>query len=370
MKIAMLTTVHRHDDIRIYQKEARTLAAAGHRVYVVNPEYDGEDENGIRFVKIPAPKRRAGRILFGWRAAARAAKELGAGCCHLHDPELLFAVPELRRAGMRVVYDAHEDLPRQILAKRWIWRPFRKAVSALAERAEDHFAARCDAVIGATETIAARFPRSLAVRNLPDGEDAGRFAAAARSSPCRRRAVCYAGALTEQRGLFRMIEACRLSNAALLLAGEFESEALRARAERSPGWAEHVEYLGRLDRPGVARMYAEASAAFLLLDDTPAYRQSLPIKLFEYLMAGLPVVATDFPLWRALSEGGAARFVPAGNVSAAAAALDEVLSNPDWKRRAREGAAALSEKLSFDRERDRLLALYESLAARAEIGAP
>ena len=149
MKIAMLTTVHRHDDIRIYQKEARTLAAAGHTVYVVNPEYDGEDENGIRFVKIPAPKRRAGRILFGWRAAARAAKELGAGCCHLHDPELLFAVPELRRAGMRVVYDAHEDLPRQILAKRWIWRPFRKAVSALAERAEDHFAARADAVIGA-----------------------------------------------------------------------------------------------------------------------------------------------------------------------------------------------------------------------------
>ena len=362
----MLTTVHRHDDIRIYQKEARALSAAGHTVFVVNPEYEGDDREGIRFVRISVPRRRAARILTGWRAAAAAAKELNADCCPLHDPELLFAAPELRRAGMRVVYDAHEDLPRQILAKRYLPRPLRRPVGAFAEWLENRYAGRVDAVVAATEQIASRFPRSITVRNLPDGEDALRFSAAARTLARRERTVCYAGAITEQRGLFTMIEACRLAGATLLLAGEFESEGLREQAEASAGWAEHVEWLGRLDRPGVAGMYAEASAAFLLLNDTPAYRQSLPIKLFEYLTAGLPVVASDLPLWRALSEGGAVRFVPAGGVQEAARALDEILSNPDWLCRAQEGAAGLAERLSFDRERDRLLALYESLAVPAE----
>jgi glycosyltransferase involved in cell wall biosynthesis len=98
-----------------------------------------------------------------------------------------------------------------------------------------------------------------------------------------------------------MIRACYYAGATLLLAGRFESERLREKIEKMPQYS-CVHYMGSLDRQGVAKLYAHSMGGLLLLDDTVAYVESEPVKLFEYACAGLPIVAGIFEHGKNLPE--------------------------------------------------------------------
>ena len=72
-QICIMTSVHRHDDVRIYHKEAKALQQKGFSVTILCPDYAGMDENGIRFVRVPMPKKRLQRILTASRRFYKAA---------------------------------------------------------------------------------------------------------------------------------------------------------------------------------------------------------------------------------------------------------------------------------------------------------
>src|SRR5260370_705736 len=81
------------------------------------------------------------------------------------------------------------------------------------------------------------------------------------------------------------------------LAGAMWPPALRDELERSAGWP-RVRYLGRVDHGRVAEVLARAKVGIIPLHPHPAYRDALPVKLFEYLAAGLAVISIDVPRWR------------------------------------------------------------------------
>lgn len=322
-KIAMITSLHRPDDVRIYEKEARTLSEAGYQVVILSPYTPAHKLDFAQFIQVLLPKDRIERMRKGWLSAARVAVQTGAEFCHLHDPELLLAVPYLKRHGMRVIYDAHEDLGRQVLTKEWIPAMLRPVVSLLSDKVEHGYGERCDLVIGATPEISGKFTHGLTVRNLPTRQELILLDRAIPQVNRRSDAVCYAGAITKSRGIEAMIKACSLAGVKLLLAGEWEDEALYDRMKKLPQYS-CVEYRGRLSRSGVAALYAEASAGLLLLEDTPSYRFSRPIKLYEYLCAGLPVVASDFFAWH--NDFGEVQFVSPKNVEEIARAIRKALT--------------------------------------------
>ena len=76
--VCIMTSVHRHDDVRIYHKEAKALREKGFDVTILCPDYEGTDENGIRFVRVLLPKQRMRRILTASGRFYRAAKRTGA----------------------------------------------------------------------------------------------------------------------------------------------------------------------------------------------------------------------------------------------------------------------------------------------------
>lgn len=362
MKVCHLTTVHRRHDARIFLKECSSLARAGHEVILLVADGLGNEERaGFRIIDAGTrPSALPARFLFSARHMTRMALAIDADLYHFHDPELMTAGLSLKRRGKRVVFDAHEDTPRQILAKTWGNPLLRKALSVLIGRLERGWVKRLDAVAAATETIAAKFSvtggRVAVIRNYPilGGVPRPRDGFPGRD-------VCYVGGLFPNRGLEEMANAARRAGAGLRLAGPFRPESIQAGyLERFAGV---VKYEGFLDREGVAALLSRCVAGLVVLGDLPHYRESLPVKLFEYMAAGLPVIASDFPKWREIVEGGRCGIcVDPADIEAIAAAIRTLVGNPvEAAAMGARGARLVEERYNWNGEEGRLLELYRDL---------
>ena len=298
MKIAHLTSAHPRDDARIFRKMCRSLSGAGHDVTLVVADGKGDDLNGpIKVLDAGRSSGRLGRMLTAPRRVQARALGTGADLYHLHDPELLPVGLALKRAGKRVIFDAHEDYPAAIMAKPYLPGFTRPAVAALTGAYLAHAGKRLDGVVAATPHIRRRFAargvRCEVVANYPL-TGAGLSVARPRAN-----AVCYVGGLARARGLREMLAAIDQADGEtrLVLAGD-----LPEWARGIPGWA-RTDAVGYLSAPDVCDLLSISVAGLVTLHPTPAYRVALPVKMFEYMAAGLPVIASDFPLWREIIEG-------------------------------------------------------------------
>ena len=116
----------------------------------------------------------------------------------------------------------------------------------------------------------------------------------------------------------------------------------------------------------VSELLAQARVGVATLHPDPNYLGSLPTKLFEYMAAGLPVVASNFPLWKEIVEGNKCGLtVNPLDPEEIAHAIEYLINHPDEARRMGEnGRQAVLEKYNWETEGKKLLALYEKLLAR------
>jgi glycosyltransferase involved in cell wall biosynthesis len=274
----------------------------------------------------------------------------------------------LAREGLTVIYDAHEDVPRQLLTKQWIPAWARRPLSAAFEVYENHRVRQLAAVVGATPHITQRFAavarRSVNVSNFPFLDELVPDAAPTVAGPVQREnAVCYVGGIFHTRGAFSMVRALtHLSGVSLILCGRFEDAATEAALRAEPGWAQ-VEYLGLLGRDGVREVMARSRAGLVTLLPLPSYLDSLPIKMFEYMSAGLPVIASDFPLWRGIVQAHACGLcVDPDDPAAIARAIAQVLGDPvAAQAMGQAGREAVHAHYHWPRAQAELLTLYRSL---------
>jgi glycosyltransferase involved in cell wall biosynthesis len=364
-RVCHITTVHPADDHRILYKECVSLRDAGYDVTLIAPHSRNTTIAGVKVSALRAPARsRVERMLRRPHAAYRAAVALDADLYHFHDPEFLPYGTHLARAGKRVIYDAHEDVGTQIRYKDWLPGPSRVPVARGIARLEAACVTRIDAVVSpslaALERLAPHQPRTVLVANYPRLDDLGAVA----PWHGRARAACYVGGISRVRGAHALVDAMAHADAELYLAGPISPPGLQRELERSAGWR-RVQYVGRIPPDRVPELLGRARLGVLPLQPIPNYRVAYPVKLFEYLAAGLPVVSTDVPLWRDLLETYECGVcVPPDSPRRLAQAMTSLLDDDASARSMGERARRAAEQhYSWQSQADALVGLYAELLA-------
>jgi glycosyltransferase involved in cell wall biosynthesis len=368
-RVAHLTSVHAPLDGRIFSRECRTLARAGYDVVIVAAGEADRIVDRVRIRAVPPPRNRVHRLFFTGLAVLRAALRERCDVYHFHDPELMACGLLLRMLGKRVIYDAHEDVPKEVAGKRYIPRALRRPLAWLSGHVSGACTRAFDANIIAVPSIAGSVRgRRVVVRNYPVLDEVLRTPAQAWRS--RSRAAIYAGSISESRGLREMLAAMTSpaipEDARLTLAGTFDDAALEQRAHALPGWS-RVDYAGWTDEAAVWRLMADAKIGVVTLHPTPAFVESMPMKLFEYMALGLPVVASDFPGWRSIVESSrCGLLVDPLDTDAIAEAVAYLLRHPEEaETMGRNGRQAVRSRFNWESEAQRLLALYAEVCDSA-----
>lgn len=368
MKICVMTSVHKHDDVRIYHKEAKALKENGHDVTILCTDYEGTDENGIVFVKVNLAKLRLARLISASFVFYKAALLQKADVYHFHDPELISCGKKLLKKAY-VIYDVHEDVPRQILTKPYLKPKTAAFFSKWFEKREDKAFAKLDVIITAAPVIEKRVKKftenHLMVCNYPKLEE---FKDTDIDFSKRENKVCYIGGITKIRGAIEMLKAMEKTSygVRLALAGEYESQALRQEIEREEGFS-RTDYLGFLNRDEIQELLNTSKAGLVTLHPTPTYVESLPVKMFEYMMAQIPVIASDFPYWQEIIDSAECGIcVNPFEPVEIAKAISYIADNDDFAREmGKRGRKAVLEKYNWNIEKRKLVAIYDFLKTQA-----
>ncbi len=364
IKVCHLTSAHPRYDIRIFVKECKTLAVAGYDVSLVVADGKGDEVNsGIKIFDVGKSKGRISRMTKSVLRVYKKAYSLNAEIYHFHDPELIFVAYLLKRKGKKVIYDVHEDLPRQLMGKHYLGKFSATVLSFFAELVEDFFAKKITAIITVTPVINNRFLKlnkyTEMIRNFPLFSEFENI----QSDVEKDNEVCYIGSISAERGVFEMISSMEQINAKLNLAGVFSTDQLFVQAKNLKGW-EKVNFCGNVSRKEVASILARSKVGLVFFLPLPNHVNAYPIKIFEYMAAGVPVVASDFPLWKEIVEGNNCGIcVTPDDIDSIATSVNSLLDNQTRAQQMGEnGKNAIKEKYNWEAESLNLLSFYSKLS--------
>lgn len=365
IKVSHLTSVHTRYDTRIFLKECTSLAIHGFNVsLVVADGKKNEKKYGVDIFDVGVSKGRLDRVRNASNRIFQKAIELNADIYHLHDPELIPIGLKLKKLGKKVIFDAHEDLPNQILSKHYISPLVRKPLSTIVRIIESRACSRLDAIVAATPFIRDKFIKinknTVDINNYPKLQEFNNLS----TDNKREGQVCYIGGIADVRGIVEIVQAMELTNnkSSLKVAGSFIDKSLEPKVKAMTGW-EKTDYLGFVGREEIKKTLSESIAGLVTLHPTLSYIDSLPVKMFEYMSAGIPVIASDFPLWRSIIDAAQCGIcVDPLEPQEIADAIDYLVDNPDRATNmGKNGRIAVLEKYNWTIEEKKLFKLYDEL---------
>ncbi len=371
MRIVQMTSVHPWHDTRVFIKMCKSVAAVGHEVHLVVPRNEGpalEVDGGVTIHSIPMPKNRRERMVSTVSRVLNLSRELQGDIYQFNDPEFLPQAMRFQdRTGKPVVFDSHEDYRLQAAYKPYLPQWCRPLVGTVVGGIEDFTVGRLAGVIAATPSIAKRFENHShceVVQNFPVMAE---FDIPASEAQDRQPELCgFVGCLSEVRGVFQMISALNEvgPDIRLDLGGYWSPEDLRQKCLTLPGWSQ-VKELGFMDRASIRSMFSRISYGLVLLHPVQSYLKAYPVKMFEYMAAGLPFIASDFPLWRGIiQEADCGLLADPLDPLAISRAMRELTNNPEMARAmGRRGREAIETQFNWENELKKLLNFYDRLVS-------
>lgn len=366
MKICQFTTVHPRNDVRVFYKTCVAFEKKGHDVTLVVADGKGDEiKQGVRIVDIGSYRsKRLSRYFIARKIMFKKIVEIDADFYEFHDPELLTLGKKLKRIGKTVVFDSHEDVPKQILYKSWLGPLFvRSLISRIYNLYEKKMVNQLDGLISVIEEITAKFQCSekLTVKNYPITSLYSRFIC---SLEDKKKQIVYVGSLTKERGIYDCIVALRYlpEDFRLVLIGSFQSDKFREECEMTKEWSQ-VDYLGFKPMNEVAPIVGSSIVGLSVLHPEKNYLTSLPTKGFEYLAAGTPVVMSDFDYWEPYFTG-CGKLIKPGVPKLIAEAILSLVEDKELYRATQAEGIERASLYSWEKEADKLIEFADKLVSK------
>jgi glycosyltransferase involved in cell wall biosynthesis len=360
-KIVHLTSVHSRSDIRILLKEASSLVKSGFDVSLVVADGLGHEiANNVKIIDVGLPKSRIDRIFYTTSRVFDEAISLDADAYHFHDPELITTGLKLKRAGKKVIFDSHEDFASDLLTKTYIPSYLRYPMSLGFKIFDSYACTKFDMVIAATTAIAdlytARGCKTLVINNFPIIDELSIPAVEKENS------ACFVGAQTPIRGLKELVNAINEVDGQMYLAGPVVNERFQQELVDAVGWNKVVN-LGKISRYEVSKVLGKCKVGLVTYLPAPNHIDAQPNKLFEYMSVGLPVVASNFPLWREIVEDNYCGLcVDPSKPAEIAKAIQFIFDNPlEAKLMGDNGIRAVEKIYNWSLEESKLVCFYNEL---------
>lgn len=371
--IAHVSSVHARDDVRIRVKMIRTLSAYfSCKFYVADGKGCKVESDGTEVIDVGAFRSRLARVVMSSLKMYREiSRDKGVDLYHLHDPELLLLALMLNLAGKTVVFDLHEDVKKQLYSKDYIPKGFRSILAFMLDKIERFALARVSTVIAATASIARSVSyvakKTHVINNYPlSAEFSWRDdlkQTVATNRVVENCYVIYIGGISKIRGIQEMCEAVAKtrSQCELHLYGEFNDEFGRKYIENNLN--PKIRYFGLVDRESMAKHLSNAIAGLVLFHPVPNHIEAQPNKLFEYMSAGLPVIASDFPLWReVVDKNECGLCVEVFSTDKIAEAIDTIICDESLRKRIKlNGMKSVKDRYNWESEGEKLIQIYIQL---------
>ena len=361
VKITHLTSAHPRYDTRIFLKECCSLSKQYTLNLIVADGEGDELKSGVNIYDIGVEEGRVNRIFKTTKKILEKAIELDSDIYHLHDPELIPVGLKLKKLGKKVVFDAHEDLPKQVLAKHYLNSLTKKILSFTIAKAEIFALKKFDAIVGATPIIRDKFfahgIKSVDINNFPILDELIDI-----EPSFNNPTICYIGLLYETRGVREIVQAVESLDVKLIIAGKFFDKAYEEEIKALKGW-EKIDFRGFVSRDEVKEILQESVAGLVTLYPTPSYIEAYPVKMFEYMSAGIGVIASDFPLYREFVEDNRCGICvdPLDNRDIKKAIEHMIENLKDTKNMGKEGKRVIKNKYNWSIEEQKLFELYGDL---------
>ncbi|QCE41152.1 glycosyltransferase family 4 protein [Psychroserpens sp. NJDZ02] len=362
-KICHLTSAHARDDIRIFKKECISLKNNGYNVSLIVADGKGDDVvEGVKIYDIGKLEGRLNRFIKTTKKIYKKAVEINADLYHFHDPDLMPAGFKLIKKGKYVIYDVHEDLPGQTMGKPYIKPVFRKPIALALKTLEHFFSKRYSYIITATPHIKSLFDnrnKAIDINNYPFKNE---LLSEEKNYLEKKQEVCFVGAISEIRGLEQVVNAMDGLDVKLNLAGKSNQVSFRDKLTKTKGW-NNVNELGLVTRQDVKTILANSKVGIVTYLPSPNHIYSQPNKLFEYMSAGIPVIASNFDLWKQIVEDyDCGICVDPESSEEIRAAIKELIDKPKKAQKMGEnGKKAVMNKFNWASEEKKLIKLYEEI---------
>lgn len=364
-------TSKNENDIRVFHKECISLVNHGYDVTIVCPNAINKIEQGVKIVGVEYPYTsdfdrftKMPKILY------EKALSLNADIYHFNDPASMPYGAKLKALGKKVIFDAFEDHPsmwvnRGIGIKGLIY----KTIGLLYKRYELNQCKNFDAILvcyhWTKERISKVNKNVELVLNFPIIDKN-----TVKERPVRKTNhvnLCYAGTIADAWNIPIVIDAVTMvEDANFNLAGWTNNELLN-RMKSQKGW-DKVKFFGKLSKNEVTeKVYAHSDIGVALYHYSPLCHGKVGNmsnnKLFEYLLMGMPVICTDFDLWKeVVEESHSGLCVNPSDSNAIANAIKYIQEHPEEAyQMGRNGQKAVLEKYNWDSQEAILLDIYNRI---------
>jgi glycosyltransferase involved in cell wall biosynthesis len=341
-----------------------SLANAGYCVNLVVADGIGDElKNNIQIHDVGLVKSRFNRIVFSVLKVFSKGLKINGDVYHLHDPELIPIGIILKLFGKHVIFDSHEDIPKQILSKWYLNNRCKKILSKSYALCEVLISKFFDGIITPTNPIYRKFSKHnrkvIEIFNYPILRNANLNGA--RNS---NNELVYVGDITDVRGIVQIIEALEYvySFVRINLIGQFRDPKLLSSVQKLVGWRK-VNYLGYLPLNDAINIIQNSLAGIVLLHPTSAYLEALPVKLFDYMSESIPVLASNFPVLKSIVDTEKCGVcVDPFNTKQIAESINFFVDNPGiCQKMGEQGRRAVINKYNWKSQERELISFYSQI---------